>query len=161
MSLQQGFFRPRNVKKYVGDPRQIVFRSSWELTVMKRLDRDPQVKAWASEEVVVPYESPIDGWRHRYFVDFYVEMKDGRQLLVEVKPFAQTMPPKKPKYKNKRFVAEALEYCKNRAKWAAAEAYAASRGWEFQILTEKEIFGRGNKNPRTQKPVKASLRRPA
>ncbi len=143
MSLQQGFFKPRNVKKYVGDPRQIVFRSGWELTVMKRLDRDPQVVKWASEEVVVPYESPIDGFWHRYFTDFYVEFKDGRHVLYEVKPLAQTIPPKKPKYKTKRFVTEALEYCKNRAKWDAAEAYAARRGWEFRILTEREIFGRG------------------
>ncbi len=120
---------------------------------MKRLDRDPQVVKWASEEVVIPYVSPIDNWTHRYFTDFYVEFKDGRQVLYEVKPLAQTMPPKKPKYKNKRFVTEVLEYCKNRAKWAAAEAYAARRGWEFQILTEREIFGRGNRKSNLHRPA--------
>lgn len=128
---------------------------------MKRLDRDPQVVQWASEEVVVPYVSPIDGNWHRYFTDFFVEFKDGRRLLIEVKPLAQTMPPKKPRYQTKRYVMEALEYCKNRAKWAAAEKYAARHGWEFKIFTERDIFARGNKNPRTQKPIQAPLRRPA
>ena len=69
----QGKFRPRNPSKYLGDPLNIIYRSHWELKLMSYLDRHPHVMKWASEEVIIPYKSPIDGRMHRYFPDFYVE----------------------------------------------------------------------------------------
>jgi hypothetical protein len=39
----KGWFRPKNPIKYKGDAANIVYRSSWELRVMKHLDIDPNV----------------------------------------------------------------------------------------------------------------------
>ena len=40
--LVQGKFRPKNPSKYKGDPTNIIYRSSWELTVFKYLDNNPE-----------------------------------------------------------------------------------------------------------------------
>ena len=70
----QGKFKPRNPQKYRGDSTNIIYRSGWELKLMSYLDKHPGVLLWNSEEIVIPYRSPIDGKMHRYFPDFYVEM---------------------------------------------------------------------------------------
>ena len=60
---------------------------------MKWCDYTTSVKEWGSEEIIIPYISPVDGKRHRYFPDFYVKIQN-RKYLVEVKPFKQTLEPK-------------------------------------------------------------------
>lgn len=93
----QGRFRPKNPKKYMGDPTNIIYRSGWEFKLMRYLDVHPKVIQWGSEELIIPYRSPIDGKVHRYFPDFIVKQinKNGikETILIEVKPKAQTMPP--------------------------------------------------------------------
>lgn len=83
----KGFFKPRNPKKYRGDPTKIVYRSSWELKFMGYLDAHSDVVEWASEEFSIPYRSPIDNRIHRYFPDFLVKKvnADGtkRRLLLK------------------------------------------------------------------------------
>jgi hypothetical protein len=146
---KQGKFSPKFPKKYIGDPTNIVFRSGWEKRVMDTLDNNPNVLRWASEEVIVPYISPIDNKPHRYFVDFYVEAKapDGsiKKMLLEVKPAAQTKPPKPPKRKTKRYITEVMTWGVNEAKWKAAEEYCHEKGWEFRIITEAELFKKPTK----------------
>ena len=71
----KGLFTPRNPQKYIGDPNNIIYRSSWECRVMDWLDRNPDIISWASEEMNVPYKSPVDGRFHRYFPDFIVKVK--------------------------------------------------------------------------------------
>ena len=93
----KGKFHPSNRTKYKGDPDNITYRSLWERQVMKSLDENPNIVEWASEEVVIPYRSPIDGKMHRYFPDFYVKTSIGEQWLIEIKPKIQTKPPKKSK----------------------------------------------------------------
>lgn len=87
--------------------------------------------------------SPIDNKMHRYYVDFIVEVKrkDGKKKtkLIEVKPSKQCAPPKKQSRKTRRYITEVKTWGVNSAKWAAAREYAENRGWEFQILTEKEL----------------------
>ena len=61
----KGWFRPKNPKKYKGDAENVIYRSNWELRVMKHFDEDPNVLWWASEELVIPYRSPIDQRIHR------------------------------------------------------------------------------------------------
>ena len=141
---KQGFFKPKNPEKYIGDPTNIVYRSGWEKKVMEWADTNSAVLKWSSEEVVIPYRSPVDMKVHRYFPDFYVEAQrtDGgvRKMLLEVKPAAQTQPPKTPKRRTKRYITEVMTYGVNQAKWNAAEDYCAHKGWEFIKLTEKDIF---------------------
>jgi hypothetical protein len=138
----KGFFRPKNPNKYRGDPNNIIYRSSWELKVMKYFDDHPDVVWWASEEMHIPYRNPIDQKIHRYFPDFIVKMKkkDGSVMtyLVEVKPYSQTMMPTQKK-KTKRFIQEAATYAVNQEKWRAADNFCQEHGWKFLILTEKEL----------------------
>ena len=146
---KQGFFSPKFPKKYIGDPTNIVYRSGWEKRVMQSLDENTNVLRWASEEVIVPYISPIDNRPHRYFVDFYVEARgtDGsiKKMLLEVKPAAQTQPPKSPKRKTKRYISEVMTYGVNEAKWKAAREYCKDKGWEFRLITEAELFKKPTK----------------
>lgn len=145
---KQGFYKPKNPKKYLGDPTNIVFRSGWERRVMQYLDDNVNVVKWSSEEVVIPYISPIDNRRHRYFVDFYVEAvnPDGsiKKMLLEVKPKAQTKPPPVAR-KTKRYITEVMTWGVNEAKWKAAREYCLDRGWEFRIITEAELFRKNTK----------------
>ncbi len=106
-------------------------------------DNNENILSWGSEEVVVPYVSPVDGKMHRYYVDFIVEVKkkNGSTCvkLIEVKPKKQCSPPKKQSRKTRRYLNEVKTWGVNSAKWKAATEFAENRGWEFQILTEKEL----------------------
>jgi hypothetical protein len=145
MANYKGFFKPRNPQKYKGDPTNIVYRSRWELLVMSRFDADPQIIWWSSEETVIPYRSPVDKRIHRYYVDFTVRLNttDGKTktLLIEVKPYKQTLPPviQESKKKSKRYIQEVMTWGVNSAKWKAAREYCKDRGYEFKIMTEKEL----------------------
>ena len=71
-NTRKGFFKPANPSKYIGDPTQIIYRSGWELRVMQYLDKNPNVIEWRSEEVAIPYRSPVDN-RLQFFVkELYV-----------------------------------------------------------------------------------------
>ncbi len=141
-----GKFQPNNPSKYLGDPSKITYRSLWERKCMLIFDDNPNVIRWASEEVCIPYMSPVDRKRHRYYPDFLVEIKNKKgeieTLLVEVKPYKQTQLPKKPKRVTKTFINEAKRYSINQAKWDAAREVCEKKGWEFKIMTEREIYGR-------------------
>jgi len=130
----------------MGDPTKITYRSLWERKCMLIFDENPNVTKWASEELAIPYMSPVDRKKHKYYPDFIVEMKNKEgvveTLMIEVKPKKQTEPPKKPKRQTKRFLNEAKTYLTNQAKWDAANAFCERKGWRFKILTEKEIFGK-------------------
>jgi hypothetical protein len=56
----QGKFHPQNPNKYLGDPNNIVYRSSWELHFLQWCDRNDNVLEYASEEFSIPYVSPVD-----------------------------------------------------------------------------------------------------
>jgi hypothetical protein len=152
MAYYQGRFKPRYPHKYKGDPTNIIYRSGWELRLFNYLDLHPNVIKWGSEELIIPYRSPIDGRWHRYFPDVYVEQinTDGKKqtILIEVKPEAQTVPPSQtnkltPKGKvSKRYLNEVMTYGVNDAKWKAAQEFCADRGWTFLIMTEKHLFGK-------------------
>lgn len=139
----KGKFKPKNPSKYIGNPTNIIYRSLWERRFMLYCDNEENVISWGSEEVVVPYVSPIDNKMHRYYVDFIVEVrqKDGTKKvkLIEVKPMKQCSPPKKQSRVTKKYITEVKTWGVNSAKWKAAKEFAENRGWEFQILTEKEL----------------------
>ncbi len=136
-----GRFSPKNPKKYSGDPTNIWYRSLWERRVMTHLDDDPMVLEWSSEEIIVPYISPVDNKRHRYFPDFWFRTPN-ECVMIEVKPFKQSVEPTKRSKVTKAYLNEVMTWGVNQAKWNAAEAYCKSRGWQFRVMTENEIFGR-------------------
>ena len=68
--------------------------------------------------------------------------KDGKTkaFLIEVKPKAQTVPPKVQTKATKRYINEVATWGVNSAKWKMAEQYCADRGWEFIKITEDDLF---------------------
>ena len=139
----KGYFKPRNPSKYMGDPTTIIYRSSWELKLMRYLDSHSDVIKWASEEFSIPYVSPIDGKVHRYFPDFLVKKRNQNKsietVVIEVKPKIQTTAPTVQKKANKRYIREVYTWGVNSAKWEAAKRYCDYREWKFVIMTEHEL----------------------
>lgn len=137
------FYKPLYPEKYIGDPTNIIMRSSWETRFAAWCDKNPQVVKWQSEETVIPYRCPTDNKIHRYFVDFRIQVRNKEGLLktylVEIKPESQTKPPIYPGRKTKKYITESFSFIKNQAKWKAAENYAKDRGWEFLVLTEHHL----------------------
>ena len=138
-----GKFSPKNPQKYRGDFTNIIYRSTWECRVMTWLDNNDSIIEWGSEELVIPYRSPVDNRVHRYFPDFYgkVKQKDDtiRVMILEVKPARQTKPPEKKKKVTKQYIQEVVTWGVNEAKWKAATEFCLDRGWTFKILTEHDL----------------------
>lgn len=139
----KGRYTPINPNKYVGDYTKIIYRSSYEIRFMKWCDLNDNVLQWGSEEIVIPYRSPVDGNFHRYFVDFFIKIRtktgEVKRYLIEVKPFRFTQEPIIPQRKTKRFINEVYQWAVNNAKWDAARAVAKQNGWEFMLITEKDL----------------------
>jgi hypothetical protein len=138
-----GRFKPKNPQKYAGDPSNIIYRSSWECRVMDWLDKNDDILSWGSEEISIPYISPVDGKPHRYYPDFVVKFKDKdnkhKIMILEVKPKYQTQQPKKPSRVTKKYIQDVVDWGKNQAKWKVANEYCMDRGWEFKLITEDHL----------------------
>jgi len=139
----KGKFQPSYPKKYRGDHTNIIYRSLWERKFMTYCDKNENILEWGSEEIVVPYRSPVDNRYHRYFPDFYIKYKDNngkiKKSIIEIKPYKQCIEPKVQKRKTKGYIYEVVEYAKNQAKWNAAKEWCLDRGYEFKVLTENEL----------------------
>lgn len=140
----QGFYKVINKEKYKGDANNVVYRSSWELAYLFKLDTDPNVLEFSSEETVIQYRD-AQGKPHRYFVDFKVKRKVGEDIiteLIEIKPYKETIPPVlTEKKKTKTKIHEVMTWDKNQRKWAAARRYCEIKGWQFRIVTEHDLPG--------------------
>lgn len=136
--MAHGRFIPKNPQKYVGNPNNIMWRSTWELQFFKWLDQSAAVLRWGSEELAIPYISPLDGRPHRYFPDIIIwyKHKDGtlRKEIVEVKPYSQTVATPRMSDRDKQALIV------NEAKWKAAAIFAESQGAAFRVITEKTLF---------------------
>ena len=131
----KGKYKPKHPRKYKGDPTNIIYRSLWERKFMLYCDSSNNILEWCSEEIALPYRSPIDNRVHRYFPDFYIKVREStgiiKKYIIEVKPKKQTLEPIPQKRKTKSYIYEVYEYAKNQAKWEAAR--------EFKIITENEL----------------------
>jgi hypothetical protein len=138
----KGRFKPKNPKKYNGSAENIIYRSSWELRVMKYFDESASIIWWASEELAIPYRSPVDQKMHRYFPDFIVKVREKTGLvmtyILEVKPEKQTKIPVQ-KRKTQKYLQEAATYAVNQEKWRAADIFCQEHGWKFKVVTEKDL----------------------
>lgn len=137
---RQGIFTPKNKDKFLGS--KAVYRSGLELKFMRFCDNNPNVIKWGSENIVVPYVSPIDRKVHRYFVDNFVVIKEGnilKKYLIEIKPSKQTQPPTTKYKKKEHLIYEQAMYTVNQAKWAAARDFCKKKGLEFLIITERDL----------------------
>lgn len=141
----QGIYTPIHKEKYKGSTNP-AYRSLLERKFFYWFDNNPNVIAWASESVVVPYFSEIDNKVHKYYIDMIAAIKDKngnvQKYLIEIKPHAQTQQPQSSANKKQSTVLyENLMWHKNQSKWKAASEYAAKKGMKFIILTEKYLEG--------------------
>lgn len=137
-------FVPKNPQKYAGDITDIKMRSSWERKFANWCDNNPSVIQWNSEDIAIPYWSSADNKTRTYHVDFIIVMKTAsgtETILIEIKPYAQTIKPERKSGKKvESYINECHTYQVNVDKWIHANQYAKDRGWTFKILTEKELF---------------------
>ena len=144
-SRYKGKFKIKNSQKYKGNPSNIIYRSLMELRFMKWCDNNEKILKWSSEEIVIPYISPIDNKKHRYFPDFLIQTTKG-WTLIEVKPQIQTNPPKKilmekvTLKKRRRYVRAVRTWLVNEAKWNAAKKVCEVEDWKWSIMTEKQLI---------------------
>lgn len=142
-NYSQGRYKPIHPQKYKGDINNIIYRSSWEKKFLYYCDMNEKILEYSSEEFFVPYRAP-DGRIRRYFPDFYIKVQEEsnaiKKYIIEIKPQKQTLPPKKSSRQTKRYISEVYEYAKNQSKWEAAREWCADRGYEFKVVTEKELF---------------------
>lgn len=141
LKFSKGAYTLKNPEKYVGTSGP-VYRSSWEIAVMRMCDENPAIQQWSSEPVKIPYRDPLTGKQSVYVPDFLVTFIDRNQKkhaeLWEVKPANQQILEKvgKNPYNQAQFV-------KNQAKWAAASIWCRNQGVKFRILNEHDIFHNG------------------
>ena len=138
----KGKYKPSYPQKYKGDPTNVIYRSLWERKFMVYCDKNENILEWSSEEIALPYKSPLDNRIHRYFPYFYIKVKEGNRIqkyLVEIKPKRQVSEPKVPKRKTKGYIYEVKEYVKNQAKWKSAQEFCEDRQWKFKIMTEDDL----------------------
>lgn len=137
----KGIFPIKNKEKYVGT-KQPTYRSSWEYYFMSFLDNNPNILGWASESITIPYYNPLKNTHTVYVPDFFVVLLDKnkkkRILVIEIKPEKEvTMEHAKTKY-------DKFSVVQNHAKWKAASLWCKKHGFEFHIMTEKQLFtGKG------------------
>ena len=136
-------YKPSYPDKYQGDSSNIICRSSWERKFCHYCDLNENILEWGSEELWIPYVSPIDKRVHRYFPDFIMKVKESngqiKTYVVEVKPKKQTIEPKKRSRVTKSYIYECKTYAVNQAKWKAAKEFCDDRLINFKIITENEL----------------------
>jgi hypothetical protein len=143
LKFAKGQYNLKNPEKYIGSTVPI-YRSSWEVAVMRMCDNNPAIQQWASEPVRIPYRDPLTGKQTVYVPDFLVMFEDKKEKkhieLWEIKPANQQILEKvgKNPYNQAQFV-------KNQAKWQVATQWAKSRGMKFRVLNENDIFHTGKK----------------
>ncbi len=92
-------------------------KSSYETRYALQLEADPEVVGFVYEPLRIPYE--WDGCVRYYLPDFLVRYKDGREILVEVKPL------------------KLVDLPKNRAKIDAGHGFR----FDFVVVTEDDLPG--------------------
>jgi hypothetical protein len=149
---KSGKYFPNNPEKYIGDIHNIIYRSSWERKFCQYCDINPNILKWSSEPLSIPYWSPIDKKEHKYFVDYYIQVKKADQTVenwfIEIKPENQydiTKRPQEPignltEKKIRNYNEKLKTWIINRAKFEAATRFAEARGYKFGAINESFIM---------------------
>jgi hypothetical protein len=143
LKFAKGPYKLKNPEKYIGQGTPL-YRSSWELAVMRMCDNNPSIQQWASESIKIPYRDPLTGKQTVYVPDFLVVYVDRNQQkhaeVWEIKPANQTL-----KEKVGKNVYNQAQYVKNQAKWQVAGAWCKQHGIKFRVINETDIFHTGQK----------------
>lgn len=149
---KQGLYNLIHPEKYVGNPLDIKFRSSWEAAFCRYLDTNDRIIKWGCEQPVITYFD-LRGKSHRYFPDFFYQVlrngnvADLEQVIVEIKPSSELVPPIRPLNETAKAL-ENYEYAvrthiRNKLKWESASNYALKNGMKFVIITEDRLIKEG------------------
>lgn len=139
-------FYPKNKKKLLPDTcNHVVCRSSYEEKFCRWCDNNPNVLHWSSEPIAIPYFDVIKQKERRYFPDFLIKVQDKngneKVWLCEIKPYKECIPPKKTKSKSKKTkLYEQTTFATNQCKWKSAIKFCKMKGWNFKLITERELF---------------------
>ena len=131
-----GKFFPLNPQKYKGKG-PLIFKSGLEKRMMKYLDKNENVIAWSYEPQCIKYFDKGQQKVRRYFIDFTCVIKQGmlqKTVWLEIKPESETHPPK-----NKKNIQAMMTWITNSCKWQAAQQLAKQKGYEFHVITEKQL----------------------
>jgi hypothetical protein len=102
------------------------YRSGWEQKYMIHLDEDPTVVTWSYEKLAIEYISNQKTKKTRkYYPDFQVEYRDGKKVVIEIKP--------------SRKLGQMTVVKKIRA----AMSWCAARDLTYKILTEIDLRDMG------------------
>ena len=144
----QGEYHIKNPQKYIGDPTNILYRSSWEYKFMLYCDLNPGILKWGSEIIKISYIDRL-GKGHNYIPDFYLETKERvnegqmNKFLVEVKPEEETHQPIVPlnitTNKLKQLEYKMAMWMKNSYKWSYAVEWCKSRDIKFWLVTQEQL----------------------
>jgi hypothetical protein len=150
----KGVFTPKNPQKYLAaNIREITYRSSWELSAMMFFDNAPSILGWSSESIPtktmhesgIAYLNPFTGRQSIYVPDFFVIYvdKNGKRHaeVIEIKP-SDEVPPAMGGVRGRLTEQKEARRMLNLAKFTAAIEHCARRGWQFRVMTEKEMFRR-------------------
>ena len=139
----KGEYQVQNRQKYRGNPANLKFRSSWELSMCRWCDTNPKVVRWNFESVHIPYHCSYKNTTRKYIMDFWIKFDTGQEYLVEIKPEKQTKEPVKPKRlttKSKQnYLYESYLWHNNKQKWRAAVKFAEKRNMKFVVMHEDKL----------------------
>jgi hypothetical protein len=138
---------PKNPEKYKGK-YPIILRSNLERKFVQWCDNNPAIVYWSSESLEITYPDPFgkrnnDGKikTRRYYPDFIIRTSKGETFVVEIKPYSETLLPKKtPKKSEKTYLQEVYKYKKNLGKWQACDIFCRNKNYQFKIVTEKNLI---------------------
>lgn len=131
--FKQGYLDISKSEKYLGSG-PVIYRSGLELKLFEMFENSDVYIGWESEpNLGITYI--FEGKKKTYYVDAVFHHINNKKYLCEIKPFAQTVPPKLNNKSSQKYAMEVYE--KNIAKWKAAKLWAEENGYEFCILTDK------------------------
>lgn len=145
-SYVTGDFRQFNPKKFLGDLNKAInYRSSYELRFMHMLEANKLLIGWNYENIKIPYivkeydkinKRYIDK-RRIYIIDFEL-IFENQKVLVEIKPLSKSP-------QNTKQIMENYDVYRNAQKWKAAINWSKINNYQFNVVTEQQLFHNFNK----------------
>ena len=130
----QGVVPQRFLSKYFTSCKDepVIYRSGLEYQFIQFCENNVKIKKWAAEPISIRYYSRLDKKECDYYPDYVLETIDGSHIIVEVKPYGQTI---KPNDNDSVWLKQ--QWIKNTDKWTQANKYAHDHNAKFIIVTEK------------------------
>jgi len=130
----QGMLDPKSLYKYFSSCKDepIIYRSGLEYQFIMFCESNPKIKRWASEPIAIKYFNRLLNKEQNYYPDYVIETYEGNKIIVEIKPYQQTV---KPDATDSRWLKEA--WVTNTDKWKSANEFAHKHNAKFIVVTEK------------------------